>query len=72
MLDHLSRCRVEFAPGMGVLAHELLRRKSPFYGRRERSRRGPGNHREGVDRCPPEQSSTSLRLFGTQVIPAFP
>jgi alkanesulfonate monooxygenase SsuD/methylene tetrahydromethanopterin reductase-like flavin-dependent oxidoreductase (luciferase family) len=37
-LDHLSRRRMEFAPGVGVLEHELLRWKSPFYERRERSR----------------------------------
>jgi alkanesulfonate monooxygenase SsuD/methylene tetrahydromethanopterin reductase-like flavin-dependent oxidoreductase (luciferase family) len=38
MLDHLSRRRAEFPPGIRVLAYELLRWKLPFYGRRERSR----------------------------------
>jgi hypothetical protein len=32
---------VEFAPGIGVLEHELLRWKSPLYGRRERSSEAP-------------------------------
>lgn len=38
MLDHLSRGRVACGPGIGLLEHELLRWKLPFYERRERSR----------------------------------
>jgi len=38
MLDHLSRGRVEFGTGIGVLEHEFLRWKLPFYERREMSR----------------------------------
>jgi alkanesulfonate monooxygenase SsuD/methylene tetrahydromethanopterin reductase-like flavin-dependent oxidoreductase (luciferase family) len=35
MLDHLSRGRVACGPGIGVLEHELLRWRFPFYERRE-------------------------------------
>ena len=50
MLDHLSRGWVACGPGIGVLEHEFLRWKLPFYERREMSRGGPGDHCEGVDR----------------------